>query len=97
MVCLIRFPNLCVGQMTRESIQMAVSHGISAEQILHYLRSNAHPGMLKNVCNRYKKAGVVLLIYTHYSVTYPAANFGRPSQVVGNGERPISLSRGCVV
>lgn len=33
--------------MTRESIQMAVSHGISAEQILHYLRSNAHPDMLK--------------------------------------------------
>lgn len=46
-----RFPNLCIGQMTRESIQMAVSHGISAEQILHYLRSNAHPDMLKSVCN----------------------------------------------
>lgn len=45
---LYRFPNVCVGQLTRESVQIAIANGISAEQILHYIRSNAHPDMLKN-------------------------------------------------
>lgn len=45
---LYRFPNLCVMQITRESIQTAVVNGITSEQILHYIRANAHPDMLKN-------------------------------------------------
>ena len=46
---LYRFPNVCVLQLTRESVQTAVVNGITAEQILHYLRANAHPDMLKSV------------------------------------------------
>lgn len=34
--------------MTRESIQTAVVNGITADQILHYIKANAHPDMLKN-------------------------------------------------
>lgn len=45
---LYRFPNLSVGVLSRESVQQAVANGISAEQILHFLRSHAHPQMLVN-------------------------------------------------
>ncbi|XP_020626918.1 general transcription factor IIH subunit 4-like isoform X1 [Orbicella faveolata] len=44
---LCRFPNLCVAVLTRDSVQQALSSGISAEQILHFLRTRAHPEMLK--------------------------------------------------
>lgn len=44
---LCRFPNMCVGALTRDSVQQALSSGISAEQILHFLRTRAHPEMLK--------------------------------------------------
>ena len=46
---LLRFPNLAVGALTRDSVQAAVSNGITAEQILHYLRTHAHPEMLSRV------------------------------------------------
>ncbi|XP_071801950.1 general transcription factor IIH subunit 4-like [Asterias amurensis] len=46
---LYRFPNLAVGALTRDSVQAAVSNGITAEQILHYLRTHAHPEMLSRV------------------------------------------------
>ncbi|KAM7441372.1 General transcription factorIIH subunit 4 [Porites harrisoni] len=42
-----RFPNFCVGVLTRDSVQQALASGISAEQILHFLRTRAHPEMLK--------------------------------------------------
>jgi len=45
---LYRFPNVCVMQITRESIQTAVVNGITADQILHYITANAHPDMQKN-------------------------------------------------
>ncbi|XP_076823667.1 general transcription factor IIH subunit 4-like [Clavelina lepadiformis] len=45
---LYRFPNVCVLQLTRESVQTAVVNGITADQILHFIRANAHPDMLKN-------------------------------------------------
>nr|XP_009860684.1 general transcription factor IIH subunit 4 [Ciona intestinalis] len=45
---LYRFPNVCVLQLTRKSIQSAVVNGITADQILHYIKANAHPDMLKN-------------------------------------------------
>uniref|UniRef100_UPI00358E0753 general transcription factor IIH subunit 4-like isoform X1 n=1 Tax=Myxine glutinosa TaxID=7769 RepID=UPI00358E0753 len=44
---LYRFPNMAVAQITRESVQQAVSSGISAQQIIHFLRTHAHPEMLK--------------------------------------------------
>ncbi|KXJ19425.1 general transcription factor IIH subunit 4 [Exaiptasia diaphana] len=44
---LCRFPNLCVASLTRESCHQALSSGISAEQILHFLRTRAHSEMLK--------------------------------------------------
>ena len=44
---LCRFPNLTVCVLSRESIQQAFAAGITAEQILHFLRSRAHPEMLK--------------------------------------------------
>ncbi|OAX38201.1 transcription factor Tfb2 [Rhizopogon vinicolor AM-OR11-026] len=43
-----RFPNLVVGMLTRESVRKALSNGISAEQIISYLTTHAHPQMRKN-------------------------------------------------
>ncbi|XP_030853454.1 general transcription factor IIH subunit 4 [Strongylocentrotus purpuratus] len=40
-----RFPNLSVAALTRESVQLAISNGITAEQILSFLRTHAHPNM----------------------------------------------------
>ncbi|KAK0142377.1 General transcription factor IIH subunit 4 [Merluccius polli] len=44
---LYRFPNVVVGQVTRESVQQAIANGITAQQIIHFLRTRAHPVMLK--------------------------------------------------
>ncbi|XP_069054846.1 general transcription factor IIH subunit 4 [Lepisosteus oculatus] len=44
---LYRFPNLVVAQITRESVQQAIANGITAQQIIHFLRTRAHPVMLK--------------------------------------------------
>ncbi|KAK7487264.1 hypothetical protein BaRGS_00021492 [Batillaria attramentaria] len=43
---LYRFPNMLVANITRDSIRAALARGITAEQILNYLRSHAHPDML---------------------------------------------------
>ncbi|KYQ90924.1 general transcription factor IIH [Tieghemostelium lacteum] len=40
---LYRLPNLAVGIVTRESIRMALIHGITADQIIDFIRHNAHP------------------------------------------------------
>ncbi|XP_041339251.1 general transcription factor IIH subunit 4, partial [Pyrgilauda ruficollis] len=42
---LYRFPNLVVAQVTRDSVQAAIANGITAEQIIHFLRTRAHPVM----------------------------------------------------
>ncbi|KAG7457552.1 hypothetical protein MATL_G00228210 [Megalops atlanticus] len=44
---LYRFPNVVVAQITRESVQQAIANGITAQQIIHFLRTRAHPVMLK--------------------------------------------------
>ncbi|XP_018103697.1 general transcription factor IIH subunit 4 S homeolog isoform X1 [Xenopus laevis] len=44
---LYRFPNLVVAQVTRENVQQAIGNGITAEQIIHFLRTRAHPVMLQ--------------------------------------------------
>ncbi|KAL1741910.1 transcription factor Tfb2-domain-containing protein [Schizophyllum fasciatum] len=44
-----RFPNLVVGSITRESVKRAMSNGITADQIISYLITHAHPQMHKNV------------------------------------------------
>nr|XP_005998214.1 PREDICTED: general transcription factor IIH subunit 4 [Latimeria chalumnae] len=45
---LYRFPNMVVAQLSRESVQQAIANGITAEQIIHFLRSRAHSVMLKH-------------------------------------------------
>ncbi|KAG9092204.1 RNA polymerase II transcription factor B 52 kDa subunit [Ceratobasidium sp. UAMH 11750] len=40
-----RFPNLVVGHITRDSVKRALAKGISAEQIISYLETHAHPQM----------------------------------------------------
>ena len=40
-----RFSNMVTGQLTRESIRMALLNGITAEQIIAYLETHAHPQM----------------------------------------------------
>jgi transcription initiation factor TFIIH subunit 4 len=42
-----RFPNLVAGKLTRKSIQSAIKLGITADQIIDYLRVHAHPQMQK--------------------------------------------------
>uniref|UniRef100_A0A671VE59 General transcription factor IIH subunit 4 n=1 Tax=Sparus aurata TaxID=8175 RepID=A0A671VE59_SPAAU len=44
---LYRFPNVVVGQVTRESVQQAIANGITAQQIIHFLRTRAHPVLLR--------------------------------------------------
>ena len=43
-----RFPNLVTAKLTRNSIQRAIANGITADQIIDYLRVHAHPIMRKN-------------------------------------------------
>ncbi|KAL5504070.1 TFB2 [Sanghuangporus vaninii] len=43
-----RFPNLVVGSLTRDSVRKALSNGITADQIIKYLATHAHPQMRKN-------------------------------------------------
>lgn len=43
-----RFPNLVSGKLTKTSIQRAISYGITAEQIISYLTTHAHPQMQKS-------------------------------------------------
>ncbi|KAK1755514.1 RNA polymerase II transcription factor B subunit 2 [Echria macrotheca] len=40
-----RFPNLVTGRLSRDSISAAISYGITAEQIISYLETHAHPQM----------------------------------------------------
>ena len=44
-----RFANMVVGSISRDSIREALSKGISADQIISYLQSHAHPEMRKSV------------------------------------------------
>uniref|UniRef100_A0A3Q3WER9 General transcription factor IIH subunit 4 n=1 Tax=Mola mola TaxID=94237 RepID=A0A3Q3WER9_MOLML len=44
---LYHFTNVVVAQITRESVQQAIANGITAQQIIHFLRTRAHPIMLK--------------------------------------------------
>lgn len=44
-----RFENLVQGVITRDSVRNALSNGISADQIIYFLSSNAHPQMRTNV------------------------------------------------
>jgi transcription initiation factor TFIIH subunit 4 len=45
----LKLPNLFVGLLTRDSILSAVSKGITAHQIISYLRANSHPKALSQV------------------------------------------------
>ncbi|XP_048472475.1 general transcription factor IIH subunit 4 [Rhincodon typus] len=46
---LYRFPNMVVAQLSRESVQQSIANGITAEQIIHFLRTRAHSVMMKEV------------------------------------------------
>lgn len=43
---LYRFPNLSVGLITRDSVRQAFKSGITAEQIVGFLRLHSHPRMI---------------------------------------------------
>ncbi|RAL13669.1 TFIIH/NER complex subunit TFB2 [Aspergillus homomorphus CBS 101889] len=47
-----RFPNLVTGKITRQSIRRAVEMGITADQIISYLSTHAHPQMRKHNASR---------------------------------------------
>ena len=40
-----RFPNFCIGTLTRDSVRQALRNGITAEQIINFIISSAHPKM----------------------------------------------------
>lgn len=44
-----RFPNLVSGKLTKESVQRAISYGITSDQIISYLTTHAHPQMAKRL------------------------------------------------
>ncbi|KAI9659789.1 MAG: RNA polymerase II transcription factor B 52 kDa subunit [Bathelium mastoideum] len=43
-----RYPNMVSGKLTKESVQRAISYGITADQIISYLSTHAHPQMHKH-------------------------------------------------
>ncbi|BCR87084.1 TFIIH/NER complex subunit TFB2 [Aspergillus chevalieri] len=43
-----RFPNLITGKITRQSVRRAVEMGITADQIISYISTHAHPQMRKH-------------------------------------------------
>lgn len=43
-----RFPNLVTGKITRQSIRRAIEIGITADQVIAYLASHAHPQLRKH-------------------------------------------------
>nr|VZI41955.1 unnamed protein product [Spirometra erinaceieuropaei] len=43
----VRYPNLVVADITRDSVREALLRGISANQIISFLTTNAHPDMLR--------------------------------------------------
>lgn len=47
-----RFPNLITGKISRQSIRRAVEMGITADQIISYLATHAHPQMRKHNTTR---------------------------------------------
>jgi len=44
-----RYPNLVSGRISRRSIQEAIKMGITADQVIDYLSSHAHPQMRKSL------------------------------------------------
>ncbi|KAG1469759.1 hypothetical protein G6F56_003073 [Rhizopus delemar] len=44
-----RFRNMVTGVITRDSIRNALMKGITAEQVIYYLQSHAHPQMRKEI------------------------------------------------
>jgi transcription initiation factor TFIIH subunit 4 len=44
-----RLPNLAVGVLTRDSVRQALRSGITAKQIVDFLRQHAHPEMMKEL------------------------------------------------
>ena len=64
-------------QLTRESVQTAIVNGITADQILHYIKANAHPDMLKNVSfdefsnldSGLKHSGETFCVFVHSNMT----------------------------
>ena len=55
-----RHPNLVTGKMTKRSVQRAVQAGITADQIIAYLTSHAHPQMRRHAqadCTRRSEGG----------------------------------------
>jgi transcription initiation factor TFIIH subunit 4 len=43
-----RFPNLVSGKLTKDSVQRAITYGITSDQIISYLATHAHPQMHKS-------------------------------------------------
>lgn len=43
-----RYPNMVAGRVTRDSINRAINHGITSDQIISYLTTHAHPQLRKN-------------------------------------------------
>ncbi|KAI2792168.1 General transcription and DNA repair factor IIH subunit TFB2 [Penicillium oxalicum] len=43
-----RFPNLVTGKVTRQSVRRAIDMGITADQIISYLHTHAHPQLRKH-------------------------------------------------
>ncbi|KAG9248762.1 RNA polymerase II transcription factor-like protein B subunit 2 [Calycina marina] len=43
----IRYPNLVAGKITQKSIGEAIRHGITADQVIAYLNTHAHPQLHK--------------------------------------------------
>lgn len=50
-----RFSNMVAGVVTRDSVRQALINGITADQIISYLETHAHPSMIKKAEEKYAK------------------------------------------
>ena len=68
--CECILPNLFVGVLTRESVVGALSSGLSADQIVGYLRQHAHP----HVASRSPVVPEVSILADTCSLALPASS-----------------------
>lgn len=62
---LYRLPNVVVGVLTRDSVGQALRNGITAEQIITFLKIHAHEEMIRS-CVSHLLPFTILTLHTCY-------------------------------
>lgn len=84
---------MSVGVLTRESVRRALSVGITANQIIDYLRTNAHDQMLKEV-RHLTLTAFENFLFLNFIESDPSADDNGSNSLMGVGAGPIYFRRG---